>query len=383
LYRVGGASDLSNAINERLPLQNEGSLATHLSYGLRLTFSIPDLQQHVTNAQLDDACRKVAGASCWIITDGKAGDISNCVGVTARLNLQPEMKKINPRKLFALMMPHGPIDPAESPSKPGSPIAPPFPDIAIASGRRAAAYLRAVKKASKGKSFTVFLKGGNLKPSFADLIWVPQHDKLRAKNVLTTLTSPHDITEKRLKEARENPPFDTDKNKRLVGVILGGKSRHHHFSEADITNLIAKLERIAGDNTMLLVSPSRRTPPELALAAKTLCAQTGGFYWDGQTPNPYLAILGLADHLIVTADSVNMVGEAVSTGKPVHLFTPSGGHTKILSFVKGLIDHEAVRELGEHLENWRYKSIDATPIIAVVLAERFDLHRASKKTQSA
>jgi uncharacterized protein len=348
-----------------------------------LTFSIQDLQQDITKAQLDDARSIVAGATCWIITDGKAGDISNCVGVANRLKLQPEMKKINPRKLFALMMPHGPIDPAEAPSKFGSPIAPPFPDIAIASGRRAAAYLKAVKKASKGETFTVFLKGGNLSPSFADMIWVPQHDKLRAKNVLVTLTSPHDITEERLKEASQNPPFEIGENKRRVGVILGGNSRHHHFTQSDIAKLIAKLEHIAADNSMLLVSPSRRTPPELANAVKALCGATDGFYWDGHSPNPYLAILGLADHLIVTADSVNMVGEAVSTGKPVHLFTPSGGHTKILSFVKGLIDHEAVRELGEHLENWRYKSLDATPIIAVALAQAFTEHRALKKAQQA
>src|SRR3546814_3642619 len=34
--------------------------------------------------------------------------------------------------------------------------------------------------------------------------------------------------------------------------------------------------------------------------------------------NPNFGILGLADHVIVTGDSVNMVSEAASTGKPVH-----------------------------------------------------------------
>jgi uncharacterized protein len=345
-----------------------------------LTFPIPNLQHPVSQEQLEDARRIVAQASCWILTDGKMGDIVNCVGVAERLALQPVMKRLQPRKLFAWMMPYGPIDPKDAPTKLGSPIAPPYPDIAIASGRRAVPYLRAVKNASNGKTVTVFLKDGRMGTSAADMIWVPQHDKLRGNNVVVTLTSPHTITAERLAAARQNPPFTTEREIPRVGVILGGNSRHHQFTPSNIVELASKLEIIARSGTMLLVSPSRRTPPELALAVKAICERTGGFYWDGNAPNPYLAILGLADHLIVTTDSVNMIGEAISTGKPVHLFTPSGGHTKISSFVKGITDHGAVRELSDHLESWSYPSIDATPLIAVAVAHVFAHHR-SKPTQ--
>ena len=34
-------------------------------------------------------------------------------------------------------------------------------------------------------------------------------------------------------------------------------------------------------------------------------------------PNPYPGILAMADAVIVTSDSINMVSEAASTGKPV------------------------------------------------------------------
>ena len=34
------------------------------------------------------------------------------------------------------------------------------------------------------------------------------------------------------------------------------------------------------------------------------------FLWDNQGDNPYHAMLGLAEQIIVTADSNNMVGEA-------------------------------------------------------------------------
>ena len=107
---------------------------------------------------------------------------------------------------FVWLMPRGPIDPRDGPERPNSPIRPPFPDIVIASGRRAVPYLRAVKKASNGLSFTVFLKDPRTGTGAADLIWVAEHDRLRGANVLVTTTSPHRLAPERLAQARANPP---------------------------------------------------------------------------------------------------------------------------------------------------------------------------------
>ena len=54
-----------------------------------------------------------------------------------------------------------------------------------------------------------------------------------------------------------------------------------------------------------------------------------GFLWDGTGENPYVPMLALADAVVVTADSVNMVGEAAATGAPILVFEPSGGHPKL------------------------------------------------------
>jgi len=40
----------------------------------------------------------------------------------------------------------------------------------------------------------------------------------------------------------------------------------------------------------------------------------------GAPANPYLAFLGVADRIVVTADSASMLADAVSTGKPVEIF---------------------------------------------------------------
>ena len=47
-------------------------------------------------------------------------------------------------------------------------------------------------------------------------------------------------------------------------------------------------------------------------------------------------MLALADAVVVTADSFNMVGEAAATGRPILVFEPTGGHPKLDAFLAGL-----------------------------------------------
>ena len=44
--------------------------------------------------------------------------------------------------------------------------------------------------------------------------------------------------------------------------------------------------------------------------------RSAGLYLGRVGRNPYLAMLALADAILVTGDSANMVGEAASTGRP-------------------------------------------------------------------
>jgi uncharacterized protein len=325
-----------------------------------------------SNPQLDEARRNVAGARCWVISDGKAGDEAQCLGVAERLGLSPEVRRIAPRPPYTWAMPWGPIDPREAPAKAGSPVAPPWPDIAIASGRRTVAYLRRVKKEAGNQTLTVFLKDPRIGTGAADLIWVPEHDGLRGTNVISTLTSPHRISPERLAQALAAPtPWQNPDKRPVTGVLLGGDSQHHRFSKQDIAQFVEDMATVATSGSLLAVTPSRRTPDALASAIRMLTMANGGWWWDGTVDNPYMSILAHSDSLIVTADSVNMLGEAAATGKPIQLFTPTGGHAKISSFVTGLSDHGAVRPLGAPLARKGYAPLDATPVIAVAVAKAF------------
>lgn len=320
--------------------------------------------------------RDETGPITWVLTDGKAGDELQALSVAEALGLGPEIRRVKPKAPFTWLMPWGPVDPRERPGARGSPLAPPFPDLLIASGRRAVAYLRHVKRASGGRTYTVFLKDPRTGPNTADFIWSPAYDRLRGPNVLTTLTPPHRVSAQRIEAARAQPdPRLAHLPHPRVAVLAGGNSRHHHFTEEDIARLMEHLTSIAEAGARLMVTASRRTPATLREALMVLTSKHGGFFWDGTGENPYVDLLALADFIVATADSFNMIGEAAATGRPILVFEPSGGHPKLDVYMNGLKSHGVVHPFEGRLEGQPYEPLNSTPKVAKAIAEGFSRHR--------
>jgi uncharacterized protein len=313
------------------------------------------------------------GTTAWVLSDGKIGDEVQCFGIAEALGLSPERRLIMPRAPWRWLAPYGPISPRDAPQQPNSPIAPPFPDILFAAGRQTVPYLRRVRKQSSGKTFTVFIKDPYTGPGTADAIWVPEHDTLRGENVIVTPTPANRIGGV-LDEMRRVPP-----DRRIaslphprVALVVGGNSVNHRFKSRDYTRLIEIARKLVWDGCGLMISPSRRTPPALLSDMVTFFAgDPRAFVWDGSGNNPYAQMLAHADRVIVTGDSVNMIGEAVATGAPVHVYEPSGGHRKITAYVDRLTARGAVRRWNGQLHSWSCVPINATPIIAREIARRY------------
>ncbi len=312
-----------------------------------------------------------------MITDGKAGDENQCLGIAETLGLAVEIKRLEARPPFDWLAPWGPIDPRDAPGRAGGALAGPLPGLVIASGRRAAPYLRAVRRASLGRTFTAFLKDPRTGTASADFIWVPDYDDLRGGNVLTSATPPHRVTSERLRAAR------TDPDPRLailphprVAVLVGGDSRHLRFAPADIVRLADDLRALSAAGASLMLTISRRTPPALRIALLALATERPAFFWDGSGDNPYVAMLALADAVVVTSDSANMVGEAVSTGAPVLLFELPGTYARHRRFFAGLRAAGALAPFTGRFEMLHYAPIDATPYIAQRLADAYIRHQA-------
>ncbi|MBN9062576.1 MAG: mitochondrial fission ELM1 family protein [Rhizobiales bacterium] len=318
-----------------------------------------------------------AGSTVWVLTDGKAGDEMACLGVAEALGIEPVIRRVKPRPPWSWLSPRGPVDPAERPSAEGSPIAPPFPDIVIGTGRRAIPAIRRVKADSGGRTFTVILKDPRIGAGAADFLWVPEHDPLRGPNVMTTLTSPHRITPAKLAAARANSPAAlASLPAPRAAILVGGDSRHLAFSDGDARSLADRLSTLARSGVALMGTLSRRTPPKLAESMRRVFADNAGWLWDGTGDNPFVALLALADAVVVTADSTNMPGEAAATGRPVLLFTPGGtGHPKHQRFLDALRAKGVVHNFDGRLEGAPYEPINSTPAIAQAVAERFRAFR--------
>ena len=81
----------------------------------------------------------------------------------------------------------------------------------------------------------------------------------------------------------------------------------------------------------------------------------------------------------MTADSVNMTGEACATGRPVYVFEPAGGSAKFGRFHAALQAHGATRPLPDRLsvlETWSYPPLDSARTIAAEVESRWGRRRS-------
>lgn len=314
-----------------------------------------------------------AGQSAWIISDGKAGHAAITAGVAQALGLDYRIIEVKPKGLHRLLSPWMPVNRAERPGGAQSLFQPPWPAFVFAAGRLTAPYLKAVRRAAGRRSFAVCCMDPHTGLDAADLIWAPEHDRLRGPNVITTLTSPHGFSPERLSALRAAPPPEIAALPHpRFAILLGGPNGSYRFGGAARRKFADALSRLARRGASFLITPSRRTTPELLAAAEEATRGRPRILWNGQGANPYPDILANAGVFIITADSVNMTGEACATGHPIHIFDPGGGAAKFRRFHAALQAYGATRPLsGDCLDHWTYEPLDAAKIIAREITRRW------------
>jgi mitochondrial fission protein ELM1 len=335
----------------------------------------------------DDILGTVAGRSGWIISDGKAGNDVQSRGVFDVLQLDYRTKHVEPTGIWKLLAPWGPVNPAERLGAAGSAFQPPWPEFAIAIGRLTIPYLRRLRRLAGRSTYTIILLDPRVGASAADLIWVPEHDRLRGPNVVTTLTSPHGFTQRRLAELRQTiPPAIAALPQPRVAVGLGGPNGDYRYTPQALERLARALHAFAGKGAGLMITPSRRTPAEVRAYVREATEGLPRLFWDGEGENLYPYFLAHADFFIAPADSVNMCGEPCATGKPVYVFEPEGGSAKFSRFHEALRRHGAARPLPgaeQQLETWSYPPLNSAETIAREIARRWLKRRQMLGTKAA
>jgi len=321
-------------------------------------------------------------ARIWVLVDDRAGNKSQVLGVARALGLPFDIKDIT--YTLSAALPNCVLRASFSmlTKSARETLKAPWPDILIAAGRRTAPVARHIKALSGGAAFlTQIMYPGSSGEDDFSLIAVPRHDAMApADNRFEVIGAPSGVTGETLAEARTlwAGAFES-LAKPHVALIVGGDTKRKTFTHKMARNLgahAAALAKEAGGS--LLITTSRRSTREAkaALLEATHDVSAHVFQWGDAGDNPYMGYLALADHLIVTGDSVSMCSEACATGKPVYIFAPpkmiARKHRKL---------HQSLYEQGcakpledvKTLTNWSHKPLNPAAEIAAEMRRRLGL----------
>jgi mitochondrial fission protein ELM1 len=291
---------------------------------------------------------------------------SQCLGLAEALGLAPIIKRVGLRAPWRQLTPYFRLGGQRQFARGSDPLRAPFPDLLIATGRMSVAASVMVRRLARGTTRTVQLQNPVISPRHFDLVVVPRHDGIKGANVVATKGALHRVTPDILlaAAARFAPLLGKLPGPRIA-VLVGGTNSAYRFGPGEAVALGAQLAtavRALGGS--LLVTPSRRTSEENIRLLRSGFSGLRHFLWDGKGENPYFGILGLADYIVTTPDSVNMVSEAVSTGKPVYVAQLPGGSEKFDRFHRMMREDGLVKEFTGALLPYRYTPLDDTGMVA-------------------
>ena len=215
----------------------------------------------------------------------------------------------------------------------------------------------------------VQLQDPRVNPREFDVVVPPIHDGLEGQNVLPIVGACHRVTPQGLDEAVLDFPRQLDElAPPRFAVLIGGKSKRQDISAKrarEMADALANVQRETGGT--LMATLSRRTSEAVRLQLRTYLAPHCALFYEGEGANPYFAMLGAADHIFVTADSVNMATEAAATGKPVHILAVDGSGGKLDRFHQSLVRRGCARPYAGRLETWNYPPLLETDRVAAAI----------------
>jgi uncharacterized protein len=311
----------------------------------------------------------VNAVSCWVLSEGYAGLQAQALGLAEAAELTPELRVLAPRAPWRWMAPSLWPSPLRAV---GEAVRASLPELAITCGGVGAAVGAALRR--RGAP-VVQVQHPRMDPRKFNLVVVNRHDGLTGPNVFVTRTALHRATPARLAEAAERwRPLFAHLVRPRVAVLVGGNSRRFRLGAAEGASLGALLaEMVRRDGVGLMVTPSRRTDPAATTALRTALAPLRAYVWDGTGENPYFGMLGLADAIVATVDSVSMVSEAVATRAPVMLAQLPGRSRRQAVFMEALRQEGRVRDFTGRLEMWPVEPLDDTAEAAAELCRRLGI----------
>ncbi|CAL1360472.1 unnamed protein product [Linum trigynum] len=276
------------------------------------------------------------------------------------------------------------------------------PLLIVASGRDTIPVASSIRRLAPENVFVVQIQHPRTRLNRFDLVITPQHDYypltpqgqkqvpwfLRRwitpreppdKHVVLTVGALHQVDPAALRIAASVWHEELQSlPKPLLVVNVGGPTGNCRYGADLAMQLIDMLHNVLSSCGSVRISFSRRTPEKVVeLLVKAFSANPKVCIWDGQGSNPHMGHLACADAFVITADSVSMLSEACSTGKPVYVIGAERCKWKFADFQERLQKLGMVRPFtGEEdmSETWSYAPLndtaEAAKKVTEALAER-------------
>lgn len=262
----------------------------------------------------------------WLLIGDKPGDNAQARALADALGWPYAVRQVFPKAEWVLGKPRftpglDHLDLARS-----APLTPPWPDLIVTVGRRPSAAALWVQDQSGGRTRIVLLGRPKRWAERFALIVAPPQFLIPARDNLVQLQLPPLRADPAAVAAAGATWRDrlAGLPRPLTAVLIGGATKPFRFDTAVAGQLLAELARVqARDGGTLYLTTSRRTRPEIVAALETGLAAGARLYrWaaDPSADNPYLGLLALADRFVVTGDSVSMMVEVASLGRPLAIF---------------------------------------------------------------
>lgn len=304
-------------------------------------------------------------APVWVLDDPRAASSNEVIGIAERLGV-PHIRvplSWNWRAHLGPILPRGSLSGVGTGRVPPWPLsAPRGPALALSAGSRSRGVALWLRHHFGTRIVHSGPPGLGLHAGLFDLLVVPRHPAGGTRgNVLPVLGAPHRLSPLVLSQARLSWAARLAHLPRpLITLLVGGNYNAGPMRPSDAHTLARAVARFAvASGGSVLATTSRRTGREAteAVAAGLMSSMHLLYRWGEPGDNPYAGLIGLADAIIVTGDSVAMISEACAGEAPVFIALP-GGNARRQALHAALFKAGQARPFGDSLSAWPRVPLD-------------------------